>query len=242
MSDSQENLSRAAAIRWADFEIDPKRTALLVVDMQRYFLRADSPFSRFLNATVAGFTDWYLGRVEEKVVPNVRRLVEAFRAAGSPVLWTRVASQRKDGGDLSPALRRLNERAAELDIPPPIPWIEDSWADVLPDLEPEAEERFVDKTTYGSFASTDLEKTLQEMKIASVVVCGVVTNVCVETTAREAVDRGFQALVVEDGCAAFSPEVQEGNLFSFRTVFGPVKTTAEVIAILQTPGADHPPK
>lgn len=236
MSEAMEKLRKSGEARWAGFELDPAHTALLVVDMQRYFLSADSPFSRFLNGVVEGYGDWYLGRVEETVVPNLHRLLQAFRGADCPVLWTRVASQRPDGSDLSGALRRLNERASASQMAPPVPWIEDPWAAIRPDLEPAPGERMVDKTTYGSFASTDLQGTLKKMGITSLVLCGVVTNVCVETSAREAVDRGLSAVIVHDGCAAFSPEVQEGNLMSYATVFGPVRSTDEVIEMLQGPG------
>jgi biuret amidohydrolase len=100
-------------------------------------------------------------------------------------------------------------------------------------LEPRPGELVVNKTTYGPFNSTGLDHALRSMNVASLVGGGVVTNVCVETTARDAADRGYEVVLVDDGCAAFSPEIHEATLLSFQGPFGRVRTTDEVLALLR---------
>ena len=91
----------------------------------------------------------------------------------------------------------------------------------------------MNKTTYGTFTSTGLDHALRSMGVDSLVVGGVVTNVCVETTARDAADRGYEVVLVEDGCAAYSPEIHDATLLSFQGPFGRVRTTDEVLALLK---------
>ena len=91
----------------------------------------------------------------------------------------------------------------------------------------------MNKTTYGTFNSTGLDHALRSLGIASLVVGGVVTNVCVETTARDAADRGYEVVLLHGGCA-FSPEIHEATLLSFQGPFGRVRRTDEVLALLDS--------
>jgi hypothetical protein len=103
----------------------------------------------------------------------------------------------------------------------------DALARIVTALEPRPGELVVNKTTFGTFASTGLDHALRSLGITSLVVGGVVTNVCVETTAREATDRGYEVVLVDDGCAAFSPEIHEATLLSFQGHFGRVGGAAK---------------
>jgi nicotinamidase-related amidase len=114
-----------------------------------------------------------------------------------------------------------------------IPPRADAWARIVSALEPRPDELVVNKTTYGTFNSTGLDHALRSLGITSLVVGGVVTNVCVETTARDAADRGYDVVVLDDGSAAFSPEIHEATLLSFQGPFGRVRTSDEVLALLE---------
>jgi biuret amidohydrolase len=105
-------------------------------------------------------------------------------------------------------------------------------ARIVAALQPESGELVVNKTTYGTFNSTGLDHALRSLGITSLVIGGVLTNVCVETTARDAADRGYEVLLLDDGCAALSPEIHEATLLSFGTYFGHVRGTDEVLALL----------
>jgi nicotinamidase-related amidase len=217
----------------APLTLDPGTTALVVVDMQEYFLNPASPFSQACEHIVPGVLGHFQERGRGVVEPSLRRLLDFFRANGLRVVYTTVASELPDGGDLMPIFRQRNaaSRASvgEAAIPPRA----DAWARIVTALEPRPGELVVNKTTYGTFSSTGLDHALRSLGITTLVVGGVVTNVCVETTARDAADRGYDVVLLDDGCAAFSPEIHEATLLSFQGPFGRVRTVDEVLALLK---------
>lgn len=217
----------------ASLALDPRTTALVIVDMQEYFLNPASPFSRACERLVPGVLGHFQERGRGVVEPSLRRLLDFFRAHGLRVVYTTVASELPDGRDLMPIFQQRNaaNRAAVGDVA--IPARADAWARIVAPLEPRPGELVVNKTTYGTFSSTGLDHALRSLGISGLVVGGVVTNVCVETTAREAADRGYDIVLLDDGCAAFSPEIHEATLLSFQGPFGRVRTTDEVLALLK---------
>lgn len=217
----------------APLTLDPSATALVIIDMQEYFLDPASPFSRACEAVVPGVLSHFQERGRGVVEPSLRRLLDVFRARGLRVVYTTVASELPDGSDLMPIFRERNaaNRAAVGDAA--IPPRADPWARIVTSLEPRPGELVVNKTTYGTFSSTGLDHRLRSLGISALVVGGVVTNVCVETTARDAADRGYQVVLLDDGCAAFSPEIHEATMLSFQGPFGRVRRTDEVLALLE---------
>ena len=217
----------------APLTLDPNTTALVLIDMQEYFLDPASPFSRACEAVVPGVLSHFQERGRGVVEPSLRRLLDVFRARGLRVVYTTVASELPDGSDLMPIFRERNaaNRAAVGDAA--IPPRADPWARIVRSLEPQPGELVVNNTTYGTFSSTGLDHRLRALGISSLVVGGVVTNVCVETTARDAADRGYQVVLLDDGCAAFSPEIHEATMLSFQGPFGRVRRTDEVLALLE---------
>jgi len=214
--------------------LDPRTTALVIVDMQEYFLNPASPFSRACERIVPGVLGHFQERGRGVVEPSLRRLLDFFRAHGLRIVYTTVASELPDGSDLMPIFQQRNaaNRVAVGDVA--IPPRADAWARIVATLEPRPGELVVNKTTYGTFNSTGLDHALRSLGIASLVVGGVVTNVCVETTARDAADRGYEVVLLDDGCAAFSPEIHEATLLSFQGPFGRVRRTDEVLALLES--------
>jgi nicotinamidase-related amidase len=213
-------------------EIDPERTALMVIDMQNYFLSPQSPLSQACEAQVPGVLASYHARGRDVVEPTLSRLLTFFRARRMRIIYTTVASELADGTDLSPVFRQRNQSAREMQLPPYIPAKSDTWAQVVPALEPQEDEVVVNKTTYGAFSSTGLEAMLRNMGISTLVIGGVVTNVCVETTARDACDRGFDVVLVDDACAAFSPEAHDATMLALQGPFATVCNADDVIALL----------
>lgn len=213
--------------------LDPRSTALVIVDMQEYFLNPASPFSRSCERVVPGVLGHFQERGRGVVEPTLRRLLDFFRAQGLRVVYTTVASELPDGRDLMPIFQQRNAAGRDAVGDAVIPPRADAWARIVSALEPRPDELVVNKTTYGTFNSTGLDHALRSLGITSLVVGGVVTNVCVETTARDAADRGYDVVVLDDGSAAFSPEIHEATLLSFQGPFGRVRTSDEVLALLE---------
>jgi nicotinamidase-related amidase len=217
----------------APITLDPHHTALVIIDMQEYFLHPDSPLSRACDAQVPGVLHYFQEHGRAVAEPTLQRLLGVFRTHGMRVVYTTVASELPDGADLMPILRRRNDMAHAAVQEPYIPHKDDTWARIVPSLGPQPNELVINKTTYGTFTSTGLDRALRNMGIHTLVIGGVVTNVCVETTARDAADHGYNVIVVDDACAAFSPEVHQAALVSFQGPFGRVRSADEVIALIE---------
>lgn len=212
--------------------MDPDRSALIVVDMQHYFVEPHSSLMALVEHLQPGSVTPYVKRVEETVIPAIRRLLGRFRALRSPIFFTQFGSRRADGSDLPLWARRINDMSLSTFERLAYPEFEDSSASVIPALSPEPGETILQKTTAGTLSSTDLDNQLEERKVNTVVVCGVNTDVCVGQTACELADRGYEVLLVEDGCATLSTDAHRATLESFGVVFGQVKSAHEIFGNL----------
>lgn len=214
----------------APIELDPSRSALIVVDMQRYFTQPSFPFTDLFEKLSPGVCAGYLRRVQSTVIPNIRRLLDRFRKSGSVIAFTAVGTKTEDGSDLACWARALDETGLHLlgtRIHPPVD--DPSWQ-IDPALELRPGEIVVNKSGAGTFASTNLADQLRSRRVDRVVVTGVVTDVCVSTTAREAADRDFKVIVVSDACTTFSEQLHQANLETLH-VFGWVRETDDVIGM-----------
>ena len=232
MSEHEQVIQMLNTKNAAPLELDPARTALIIVDMQRYFTQPSLPFTDLFEKMSPGVCSGYLRRVRENVIPSIRRLLDHFRENGSLVVFTAVGTETQDGSDLACWARALDEAGLNLlgtRIHPPVG--DPSWQ-IDPALEPGTEDIVVNKLSAGTFATTDLAEQLRSRGIDRVVVTGVVTDVCVSTTAREAADRNFKVVVVSDACTTFSEKLHQANLETLH-VFGWVRRTDEVIRMTQ---------
>jgi ureidoacrylate peracid hydrolase len=189
-----------------------QRPALIVIDMQNGFCCADG----FMNKIGLDYT------TSEAAVEPITRLVAAARSAPIPIFFTRYTLNEdySDAGlilELFPAIKDARGM------------IRDTWdADIVDELKPQAGERVVDKTRYSAFYDTDLEQQLRELDVDTLIVCGVTTNICVESTVRDAFFRDIRVVVPSDGTAAVTPELHEGALRDFEYGFGRVSTVVEI--------------
>jgi nicotinamidase-related amidase len=220
---------------WPAVEANWERAALLVVDMQNYGCNPDAGLGPMLRERHPRTAEYYLPRLTTTVIPNVTRLVAAFRLSGRDVVFTRHGPLVADGRDMIARRRRRDVDArAATDVP--ALWHRGTFEhQVIEGLQPMPDELVVDKNTSSAFNSTGIEWLLRNMGIDTLVVVGMATDMCVETTARDAADRGFEVIVVEDGSATFSERHHRAALSGFARVFGQVWTTDEVIAALEAP-------
>ena len=195
-----------------------KATALLVIDMQNGFCSDDGSVKRIgLPAE----------RLRSVIEPCVR-LVQAAQAAGVPVIYTRYVYRPDfaDGGlmvkEFMPALK--TERALTAG----------SWdAEIVDELQPTEENFVIDKNRPSGFYATGMEPILKGLGIESLVVCGVTTNCCVETTVRDASQRDYRTFVVADAVAEFDDQRHEVALQSMAMLFADVVEVSDVLAIWQ---------
>ena len=209
------------------FEFEPAQCALVIIDMQRDFLEPGG-FGDALGNDVS--------LLRRTIEPN-KRLLAAARAAGMLVIHTR-EGHRPDLSDLPPAKKRRGNHATTIGDAGPMGRIlvrGESGHDIIPELYPIAGEPIIDKPGKGAFYATELESILRHRGIAQLLVCGVTTEVCVNTTVREANDRGFDCLVVEDCVGSYFPEFQETGLkmiIAQGGIFGWVGSSGDIIEVL----------
>ncbi len=185
--------------------ISPRTTALIVIDMQRDFLDPG-------GYVPAAALTW---RVLRTPIPNVRRLLEAARCAGIRVIHTREGTA-PDLTDLNAAkARRAAGVGAAIGSVGPLGRLlirgERGHA-IIDELAPLPSEVVIDKPGFGAFYATDLELVLRAQGVTSLAIAGVTTDVCVHSTLREAVDRGFECQTVGDACAAADVVIHEAML------------------------------
>jgi nicotinamidase-related amidase len=209
------------------FGLDPARAALVIIDMQRDFLEPGG-FGESLGNDVS---------LLRKTIEPTQQLLAAARAIGMTVIHTR-EGHRADLTDLPPAKKvRGNPSLAigDLGAMGRILVRGEAGHDIIPELYPIAGEPVIDKPGKGAFYATDLDTILKNRGIAQLIVCGVTTEVCVNTSVREANDRGYDCLVVEDCCGSYFPEFQEMGLKMIKAqggIFGWVAPSDAVISAL----------
>ncbi len=196
-------LEKIAPINTHKWPLDVKKIALMVIDMQRFFVEPGSPLSL------------EHGNV---IIPTVKRLIESFRKAGLPVIYTRHV-HHPDGSD-----------AGNLGW-----W----WDGMIIEGSPESEinselaplpgEKIIFKHRYSSFHGTDLETVLRGKEIRDIVISGVMTNLCCETTAREAFMRDYRVTFLADATGAATEEMHLASLINLSFGFARIALTDDVL-------------
>ena len=214
---------------WPAFDVDWSRAALLVVDVQNYGCNPEFGIGRMLARRYPEIARYYLPRLSGTVIPNVARLIAAFRAQGRQVFFTRHGPLLADGRDMIARRRRRDDEALAANDTPAL-WHRGTVEhELISQLVPGDGDLVVDKNTSSAFNSTGIEWLLRNMDIQVLVVVGTATDMCVETTARDAADRGFDVIIVEDGTATFDERHHRAALSGFARVFGQVWSTDEVL-------------
>jgi len=209
------------------FELWPARCALLLIDLQRDFMEPGG-FGEMLGNDVS--------QLRRVIAPN-QRLLAAWRAHALTVMHTR-EGHRPDLSDLPEAKKIRGRGATRIGDTGPMGRIlvrGESGHDIIPELYPAPSEPVIDKPGKGAFFATDLHAILQNKGITQLIVTGVTTEVCVNTTVREANDRGYDCLVPEDCVGSYFPEFQTMGLRMIKAqggIFGWVTDSASILAAL----------
>lgn len=196
------------------------KPALVIVDMQNDFVRAGAP----LEVADARAT-----------IEPIRTLIEAFRSRRRPIVYTRFLTRpepellwlwspecRPDTRCCWPGHQRIYEDADDaLDC-----------ADVVDELKPAPGDLIIDKFGYGAFHATNLDATLRERDVGSLLITGTVTQICVEETAREAFHHGYRTTIAADAVSSFAPDLHAATLKNFAMKFGWVAETETALSWL----------
>jgi nicotinamidase-related amidase len=210
-----------------EFEFDPRACALAVIDMQRDFVDPGG-FGEALGNDVS---------LLRKAIAPTRRVLDAARGRGMLVIHTR-EGHRPDLTDLPPSKKLRGKLKAGIGDAGPMGRIlvrGEYGHDIIDELKPAPGEPVIDKPGKGAFYATDLDALLHNRGIRQLVVCGVTTEVCVNTSVREANDRGYDCLVLEDCVGSYFPEFQIAALNMIKAqggIFGWVSDSTRFLAAL----------
>lgn len=208
-----------------DYNFPPHGVALLIIDMQRDFLEPGG-FGAALGNDVSRL---------RAIAPNIKLLLQAFRDYRLPIFHT----QEGHAPDLSDCpVSKLNRGKSQLKIGDVGPMgriliLGEPGNALVPELAPLPGEFVITKPGKGAFYRTNLEQLLQQQNISHLMITGVTTEVCVQTTMREANDRGYECLLVEDATDSYFPEFKQATLEMIRAQGGIVGWTATTTAVLQ---------
>lgn len=209
-----------------DYELPshPHHIALVIIDMQRDFLEPGG-FGDALGNDVSRL---------QAIVPTLQRLLETFRAYQLPVIHT-LECHQPDLADCPPAKLMRGKSSLKIGDPGPMGRIlvkGEPGNDIIPELQPLPGEMVIHKPGKGAFYQTELATFLHENDITHLLVTGVTTEVCVQTTMREANDRGYECLMVEDCTESYFPEFKQSTLEMVRAQGGIVGWTATADAVI----------
>ncbi len=205
--------------------VDPAQAALVIIDMQYATGSRQGALGRRMKAEGSNVTDYRFDRIEQLLVPNILRLRQYFRDQGRPVVHVTLGAALPDASDAPPHMRKLLSSCNN--------YVGSREHEIIDELKPLPGEHVVRKTSVGAFASTAIDSLLRALGAQQLYMVGVSTNMCVETTAREAADRGFQVTLVEDACGTTFAELHEVTMRNFQRLFGRVTSTAQTIGELK---------
>ena len=212
---------------YGKIEIDPKKTALLIIDMQHVFITRpviENPTEE--EKKHAEKWEQFYAAIDNWVVPNNRKLLDFFRSNGLEVIFAKIQCLKKNGAD-----RSLDQKATgynELLLPPG-----DPTAEIVPELAPQDDEIVIRKTTDSALTGSSLRLILANMGIDTVVVTGVLTDQCVSGTVRSLADESFKDWLIEDACRASTQQIQDNELEILNNIYCHVITTDECIEAMK---------
>jgi nicotinamidase-related amidase len=200
-------LERILPYNQHEMRLNVSASALMVVDMQRFFLDAASP-----TFTCGGVA----------ILPTVKRLMTAFRTANRPVIFTRHVHHP---GDLDSGIMGWWWEGTCLEGSPE--------SEVHPDLAPKPDEKVVFKHRYSAFYNTDLETVLRCLRVEDIVISGIMSNMCCESTARDAYYRDYRVFLPADGTGSINEEMHVASLLNLAFGFAHVTMSDAIVRQLE---------
>jgi nicotinamidase-related amidase len=218
---------------WPTFQIDWNHAALMVIDYQNYSSNPETGTARMLLEKMPDVASYYVPRITKVTLPNTHRLLEAFRQTRLERVFTRHGAFLPDGRDFIARRRKRQQDCVRLTGAPHLFPRGSYEHDIVDLLRPRPDELVIDKNSTSPFHSTGIDQILRNLGVETLVVTGMATEMCVESTCRDASDRGYNVIVVEDAVATFLPEHHRASLSALARVFAQVWSTETVLSALQ---------
>lgn len=211
-----------------DIPLDPECSAILFIDVQNFSCRRDGgEFGHLSDAEFAEHYGYFFDQLANVAVPNMQRLQAACRAAGIEVMYTTIESLTKDGRD-----RSLDYKITGFNVP------KGSWdGKVIDEIAPGEDEIVLPKSSSSVFVSTHIDYILRNLGVTQLVLCGFVTDQCVESAVRDACDLGYLVTLVPDACATYTQARHDNSLRAIKG-YCRQRDTRDLIAEIEgRPGA-----
>lgn len=207
--------ARRAPVMSREVPVIAECAALLIIDVQKYCATPEG--SEFAGHDMAQYAH-YFERLENQVIPNIRKLQQAFRGAGAEVVFTMIESLTRDGRD-----RSLDYKISNMHVPKG-----SKDAEMVDDIRPQGDEIVIPKTASSTFNATNIDYVLRNLGVEYLVITGVVTDQCVESAVRDAADRGYLVTLVKDACCTYSQERHDNSLRAIKG-YCRIRSTDEVV-------------
>lgn len=201
-----------------------ERAALVIVDMQHYDADPEMGLSPAIKAMAPDNGAYYFSRITDVLLPNFAMIVPQVRQAGGRIVYVVTGAKDARGADLLPRVRERRAIMKEKYGFNGIYTIEAPESAVLPQMPRDGDDLVVQKRATSGFTATDLDHILRMLGINTVLLSGVVSNVCVESTGRDASDLGYNCVLMEDLCAAYDAASHDSTVRNFTRFFGRVWT------------------
>jgi nicotinamidase-related amidase len=205
---TNEWLNRIAPFNTHKLALNPSKSALLVIDMQKFFLDPESP-----TFTCGGLA----------IIDNLKSLIDAYRRKGLPVIFT---CHVHDPKGIDAGIMKWWWEGMCIENSPE--------SKVIDEIAPREEEKIIYKHRYSAFYNTDLETYLRGLKVEDLVVTGIMTNMCCESTARDAYYRDYRVFFLADATGSINEEMHIASLLNLALGFAYVTHTQEILNFLET--------
>lgn len=188
-------------------KLEPVNSAILFIDVQNFCVRREGgEFKDVAQSEIDAKYAYYFDRLKSVAIPNMQRLLAKFRDAGIEVLHTTIESLTLDGRD-----RSLDYKITGFNVP------KGSWdGKVIDELRPLEDEIVLPKSSSSVFVSTHIDYLLRNLGVRQIVICGLLTDQCVESAVRDACDLGYLVTLVPDACASYTPEREKFSLSAIK--------------------------
>ena len=211
------------------FGVEPKKSALLIVDMQYMCAHPDYGAGVLLKSKNPDIAEYYFDRLEKFVIPNIKKLLIFFRSKKLDVFYLTFTPQHSSCRDLFSS-GKINDLRQKMSENERLFYPKGHFnSNIIKEIELIEGELVINKLSAGAFATSNIDAVLRNMDIETLFFTGVGTNMCVESTLRGAVDRNYNCIIVDDACATYDQESHDASIKIVREVFGKSRNTNKVI-------------